>query len=818
MTGLRGTQQKRQWDGSDDNHDMDAAAPPAAGRRVRARREYQRRIAYQDSSSARERARPYLLAVAKMPIAVLDTTWSVGRNRSINTAHVQELLHMFRSSRLERRAPEKRIIVLCSADEVSRMQQAFGNVEEDEQDEDMKEEEDDDEGDTYPKMSFLRWAEVNGGKAEVMAGQHRIQALREYIKEMGAAGPQPWWTCELYDKDRLPYDLNVELRVNRRDPSLPNSHGETWLMLDLFTSLQRQSNEQQDGGSAIVDETYVKKVHSSSEMYLPTRRLVTLWNNHRWRPILTRWCCTRLGLDTFDISYFEWIASLGIDEYWADALEEVLSTLADLPVDERNHITRADWDKLSGHDAAPNVTNVFFTPEGEQPTRAPRARVDGFLATLDDEAYSLIHNTIRDSQSLAFPDLRRILHCEVTEMKTAVCVLRHVISWISPEHAVAVADASLAFEDKPLLREHLSKALDALALREGWASAVFPALAAVKLQRRVLDFVRDNLAEFRAPNLLPLLDGDATAEGGDGDDDGCSYGQRFNHVAWARLLKLVRQTTDRDGAQIRPSWTTTSATGSTKRQTTVSTLAREFCASVLKLVNHQDVAAMQSARQQVIGIMDSFLALGTNSSAAAAAPSDCPQPPRDNARRKPSQGVPAIITRQSPPPRRRTRQVARKSTGGATPRWRSQEARRQLEQQAEHISNSAEPQQDTPAAIITRQSPPPRRHIRPVARKSTGGATPRWRSQEARRQLEQQAEHVSNSAEPQQDTPATIITRQSPPRHRTRSVARQSTGSKTPQKQPGDSINNPVELSPDAPTNTTRRGFVTKASARKSVR
>ncbi|KAF4806473.1 hypothetical protein CGCSCA5_v014353 [Colletotrichum siamense] len=798
MTGLRGTQQKRQWDGSDDNHDMDAAAPPAAGRRVRARREYQRRIAYQDSSSARERARPYLLAVAKMPIAVLDTTWSVGRNRSINTAHVQELLHMFRSSRLERRAPEKRIIVLCSADEVSRMQQAFGNVEEDEQDEDMKEEEDDDEGDTYPKMSFLRWAEVNGGKAEVMAGQHRIQALREYIKEMGAAGPQPWWTCELYDKgrtgrkphcpppvtqpkpkpiktdhrerltgdmhtpkDRLPYDLNVELRVNRRDPSLPNSHGETWLMLDLFTSLQRQSNEQQDGGSAIVDETYVKKVHSSSEMYLPTRRLVTLWNNHRWRPILTRWCCTRLGLDTFDISYFEWIASLGIDEYWADALEEVLSTLADLPVDERNHITRADWDKLSGHDAAPNVTNVFFTPEGEQPTRAPRARVDGFLATLDDEAYSLIHNTIRDSQSLAFPDLRRILHCEVTEMKTAVCVLRHVISWISPEHAVAVADASLAFEDKPLLREHLSKALDALALREGWASAVFPALAAVKLQRRVLDFVRDNLAEFRAPNLLPLLDGDATAEGGDGDDDGCSYGQRFNHVAWARLLKLVRQTTDRDGAQIRPSWTTTSATGSTKRQTTVSTLAREFCASVLKLVNHQDVAAMQSARQQVIGIMDSFLALGTNSSAAAAAPSDCPQPPRDNARRKPSQGVPAIITRQSPPPRR---------------------------------------------------------HIRPVARKSTGGATPRWRSQEARRQLEQQAEHVSNSAEPQQDTPATIITRQSPPRHRTRSVARQSTGSKTPQKQPGDSINNPVELSPDAPTNTTRRGFVTKASARKSVR
>ncbi|KAK1841575.1 hypothetical protein CCHR01_15809 [Colletotrichum chrysophilum] len=102
-------------------------------------------------------------------------------------------------------------------------------------------------------------------------------------------------------------------------------------------------------------------------------------------------------------------------------------------------------------------------------------------------------------------------------------MLRYVIRWISPEQAVAVDDAPRAF----------------------------PTIAAVQLQRRVLDHIRDNLAEFRAPELLPLLDDDVVAEGRDGDNSG-SYGHRFNNVTWARLLKLVRQSTDRKGHTLRP--------------------------------------------------------------------------------------------------------------------------------------------------------------------------------------------------------------------------------------------------------------------------
>ncbi|KAF5486601.1 hypothetical protein CGCA056_v015056 [Colletotrichum aenigma] len=128
---------------------------------------------------------------------------------------------------------------------------------------------------------------------------------------------------------------------------------------------------------------------------------------------------------------------------------------------------------------------------------------------MDDHTYHLVHDVITNSLVLTFPDLRRILHCKKTEIQIAVRVLCHVICWISPEQAAAVDNVRPKDRNKPLLREHLSIALDDLASHRGWAPGAFPAIAAVQLQRRILDFVRDNLAEFRAPELLPLLDDDA---------------------------------------------------------------------------------------------------------------------------------------------------------------------------------------------------------------------------------------------------------------------------------------------------------------------
>ncbi|KAF9869196.1 hypothetical protein CkaCkLH20_13327 [Colletotrichum karsti] len=122
-----------------------------------------------ESESVRERARPYLLAVAKMPVDTLGTRWSVGRNRPLEAGHARELKEVFKRSGLERRAPEHRILVLCGAEEVRRMRSAQPG------------------SDRGGEDDFLGWAAVIGSTPEVMAGQHRIEALRAYVKETGGS-------------------------------------------------------------------------------------------------------------------------------------------------------------------------------------------------------------------------------------------------------------------------------------------------------------------------------------------------------------------------------------------------------------------------------------------------------------------------------------------------------------------------------------------------------------------------------------------------------------------------------------------------------
>ncbi|KAK1973873.1 hypothetical protein LZ30DRAFT_451140 [Colletotrichum cereale] len=98
---------------------------------------------------------------------VLETTWSTGRNRCVEPGHVRGLKDAFVKGGLERGAPENRIAVLCSAEEVRRIRQSA--------EEGGDGHADDDRGDG--EASFLRWASVNDTKAEVLAGQHRLRAL-----------------------------------------------------------------------------------------------------------------------------------------------------------------------------------------------------------------------------------------------------------------------------------------------------------------------------------------------------------------------------------------------------------------------------------------------------------------------------------------------------------------------------------------------------------------------------------------------------------------------------------------------------------------
>ncbi|KAK1519800.1 hypothetical protein CABS01_16568 [Colletotrichum abscissum] len=539
---------------------------------------------FRESESVRERAKPYLLAVAKLHSDVLETTWSRGRNRRVEPTHVRQLKETFMRGGLERCAPENRMFVLCSAKEVRQVLEA------------QKEDEDEDAGEDpsangdshgsnehLDDTSFLNWSVINKTRVEVMAGQHRLRALREYIEATGAPETDSWWVCELYDKDRLPAELNIKLRVNRRDPNLPDNHGQIWTQL---VSVASEPNGTASVDQGTVDHKLVEALRLGGEKSFPTRRLVTLWNHERWRAITTRWCQTRLGLETFNISTFEWMASLRIDDYWFATLEAVLNTLDALPLDATQDMGRDDWNRLvvaldgRNTDAAPRareaVEAVFYTGSNAD---GPHRRAAGLLDTLDNETYRKTCRAIWAETELVFVDLKRLLRSKRPETESAVRVLQHVIGWVHQAGVVELKNVNPKSKKKPQLRDHLQTALDRLSASRS-AAGEYPEGTARQLQQRVLDFTRHHAGAFRDREAQALVASDITLV------DDPAYGRRFNHAAWARLLRIVRQVTDtgdQDDRVLRPSWRAVTATEEGVRREQVSTLVTTFCTTLLGL-------------------------------------------------------------------------------------------------------------------------------------------------------------------------------------------------------------------------------------------
>ncbi len=150
-------------------------------------------------TSLREQAEPYRLATAKFRVEALTSTWSLGSNRQIHENHVQSLCRLFQEQGLQRELAENHLLVACTRAEVQRM---MAHLEQAGQDTSQ--------GGGSPSSwpSFDDWMAVNGRKGEIMAGQHRIEALKLYLRRIGSShsgGPaverdQAWWICDIYDK------------------------------------------------------------------------------------------------------------------------------------------------------------------------------------------------------------------------------------------------------------------------------------------------------------------------------------------------------------------------------------------------------------------------------------------------------------------------------------------------------------------------------------------------------------------------------------------------------------------------------------------
>lgn len=150
-----------------------------------------------DVKSIEEQAEQYRLGTVKFPLNALTTTWKLGSNRRINGKHVHALYEKFKDEGLQRDVPINHLLVECGRDDFERMMDHLrvGGV-------------------SIPECpSFDEWMRVIGNQAEVMAGQHRMEALRLSPDGAPAAGNQAWWTCRVYDTGKARREWPVSARL-----------------------------------------------------------------------------------------------------------------------------------------------------------------------------------------------------------------------------------------------------------------------------------------------------------------------------------------------------------------------------------------------------------------------------------------------------------------------------------------------------------------------------------------------------------------------------------------------------------------------------
>jgi hypothetical protein len=142
----------------------------------------------------RERAEPYRLATARFPVDALTPVWREGSNRELDIKQVRDLCESFGREQLLRESEENRLRVCCSRAEVERMTAHLAAT-------------GDATSGAAPSLpSFHDWVEVNGCRAELMAGQHRVAALRRFLQKEfpNSSSEEHWWACDIYDRGRPP--------------------------------------------------------------------------------------------------------------------------------------------------------------------------------------------------------------------------------------------------------------------------------------------------------------------------------------------------------------------------------------------------------------------------------------------------------------------------------------------------------------------------------------------------------------------------------------------------------------------------------------
>ncbi|KAG6104527.1 hypothetical protein E4U13_008344 [Claviceps humidiphila] len=116
-------------------------------------------------------------------------------------------------------------------------------------------------------------------------------------------------------------------------------------------------------------------------------------------------------------------------------------------------------------------------------------------------------------------------------------VLHHVIAWIDPEMITTLIQQSRGAQSKPLIRTYLRDALDNFAQSNGMPDFQASEEQAIAMQKSILEFAREQAAEFLACPILPTFFTEPTAP----DLTTIDYTTRFNTAVWTKLLHFMRE-------------------------------------------------------------------------------------------------------------------------------------------------------------------------------------------------------------------------------------------------------------------------------------
>jgi len=181
-----------------------------------------------DTETIKEQARPHLLGSLPIHIDMLSAEWDFGSNRAINPRHVQDLIKQFEAHGIHRISPEYRLLVSCSLQDWQIVCNHYLIDRNDHRDPTATNVSDEskrfnpfyfqpssDHESVYPLDEIPRitdWVVLTGHHLQLLAGQHRVAALRKYlyntINDSGDISPQEktsvdcqlWWMCDVYNQ------------------------------------------------------------------------------------------------------------------------------------------------------------------------------------------------------------------------------------------------------------------------------------------------------------------------------------------------------------------------------------------------------------------------------------------------------------------------------------------------------------------------------------------------------------------------------------------------------------------------------------------